>query len=82
MEKQFITEEEKSELTSLRQKEEQLIISLGQIEYQIQALNLSKDNLKREMVILRNDQTELGKSLTEKYGDGDIDMETGEFKKA
>lgn len=82
MEKTFITEEEKSKLLTIRKQEEQLVMSLGQIEYQIQSLNLTKDTLKDEMVKLRDTQTTFGKDLTEKYGDGDIDIITGEFKKA
>ena len=82
MEKQFITEEEKAELLTLRKQEEQLVMSLGQIEYQIQSLDLTKDNLKSEMIKLRDSQSKFGKELTEKYGDGDINIETGEFKKA
>ena len=57
-------------------------MSLGQIEYQIQSLDLTKDNLKSEMIKLRDSQSKFGKELTEKYGDGDINIETGEFKKA
>lgn len=82
MEKQFITEEEKAELLTLRKQEEQLVMSLGQIEYQIQSLDLTKDSLKSEMIKLRDSQSKFGKELTEKYGDGDINIETGEFKKA
>lgn len=81
MEKQFITEEEKTKLSELRQREEQIVIGLGQIEYQIQSLELDKDSLTEQLSKLRKDQATLGQNLTEKYGDGNVNIETGEFTK-
>lgn len=81
MEKQFITEEEKAKLAELRQREEQIVIGLGQIEYQIQSLELDKDSLTEQLSKLRKDQVTLGQDLTEKYGDGNVNIETGEFTK-
>ncbi len=82
MEKQFITEEEKAQLTEFRQREEQIIIGLGQIEYQIQSLELDKDSLTEQLSKLRNDQVTLGQQMTKNYGDGNVDITTGEFTKA
>ena len=82
MEKQFITEEEKAKLAELRQREEQIVIGLGQIEYQIQSLELDKDSLTEQLSQLRKDQSTLGQNLTEKYGDGNVNIDTGEFIKA
>lgn len=81
MEKQFITEEEKTKLSELRQREEQIVIGLGQIEFQIQSLELDKDSLTEQLSKLRKDQSTLGQELTEKYGDGNVNIETGEFTK-
>lgn len=81
MEKQFITEEEKAMFAELRQREEQIIIGLGQIETQIQLMNLDKENLINQLTQFRNDQSELGQKLTEKYGDGNVNLDTGEFTK-
>ena len=82
MEKQFITEEEKAEFQKLRQTEEQIIIGLGQVEYQIQSLELDKENFKAQLSQLKEKQITLGRELTEKYGDGNVNLETGEFTKA
>ena len=82
MEKQFITEEEKARFESLRKTEEQIIIGLGQIEYQIQSLELNKEDYITQLSQLRQDQTQIGQELTEKYGDGNVDLTTGEFTKA
>lgn len=82
MEKTFITKEEKSRFDNIRKSEEQIVISLGQIEYQIQSLELEKENIITQLSQLREDQITLGKELTEKYGDGNVNLDTGEFTKA
>jgi hypothetical protein len=82
MEKTFITEEEKARFDKLRQSEEQVVIGLGQIEYQIQSLELDKEYFIDQLSQLREAQSSLGKELTEKYGDGNINLDTGEFVKA
>jgi len=82
MEQQFITENEKAKLTEFRQREEQIVIGLGQIEYQIQSLELDKDSLTEQLSQLRKDQYTLGQQMTETYGDGNVDLNTGEFTKA
>ena len=81
MEKQFITKEEKATLESLRQSEEQIVIGLGQLEYQIQSLLLDKENMITTLSTLRKEQNVFGGKLTEIYGDGNIDITTGEFIK-
>mgnify|MGYP000060737857 CR=1 FL=1 len=82
MEQTFITKEEKSRFDNIRKSEEQIVIGLGQIEYQIQSLELEKENIITQLSQLREDQTSLGKELTEKYGDGNVNLDTGEFTKA
>ena len=82
MEKTFITEEEKARFEQLRQSEEQIIVGLGQIEFQIQSLELNKEDYINQLSQLKEDQMSLGKDLTEKYGDGNVDLTTGEFTKA
>tara|TARA_R110000803_G_scaffold101776_2_gene169790 strand:+ start:3565 stop:3813 length:249 start_codon:yes stop_codon:yes gene_type:complete len=81
MEKQFITKEEKTKLENLRQTEEQIVIGLGQLEYQIQSLLLDKENMITTLSTLRKEQNVFGGKLTEIYGDGNIDITTGEFIK-
>ena len=82
MEKQFITKEEKATLESLRQSEEQIVIGLGQLEYQIQTILFEKENMITSLSKLREEQNIFGGTLTEAYGDGNIDITTGEFIKA
>ena len=82
MEKTFITEEEKNTLSTLQQEADNLIINLGQIEYQIQALHIQKDLLKDSIVQHQKNQAEFGNQLQTKYGNGNIDPSTGEFIKS
>lgn len=82
MEKVFITEEEKQTLSSLQQKADSLIISLGQIEFQIQSLSIQKETLKTSISELQIKQNKFGQELQNKYGNGNIDPSTGEFIKS
>lgn len=82
MEKTFITEEEKQTLSSLQQESDNLIINLGQIEYQIQSLQIQKETLKDSIIQHQNKQNQFGQELQNKYGSGNIDPSTGEFIKS
>ena len=82
MEKVFITEEEKQTLSSLQQEADSLVISLGQIEFQIQSLSIQKETLKNSISQLQVKQNKFGQELQNKYGNGNIDPSTGEFIKS
>ena len=81
MEKSVLSKEEINNLSSLQQQQDNFIIQLGQIEYQIQTLELDKDSLTESLSQLRKDQVTLGQQMTEKYGDGNVNLDTGEFTK-
>tara|TARA_R110002167_G_scaffold41726_2_gene127416 strand:+ start:1734 stop:1985 length:252 start_codon:yes stop_codon:yes gene_type:complete len=68
-------------IKEIQQTEFDLINQLGSIEYQIQALSIQKDNLKQEIIKLQSKSNKFGDSLRLKYGDGNINIETGEFTK-
>ena len=72
MSKIKLSEKELQTLKELQTKGNQLIFTLGQIEAQ----KASVFNQIQE-VQLENDK--IGKELQEKYGDGNINLETGEF---
>ena len=82
MEKVFITNEEKNTLANLQQETDQLIINLGQIEYQIQGLMMQKESLKETFRSHQEKQVLFGQELQSKYGNGNIDPSTGEFIKS
>ena len=82
MKKIVLTKEEINELISLQQKQNEFIIQLGQIEYQINSLIKQKEDIKTNINQFEQDQLMLSKKLKEKYGEGTINLENGEFIKA
>ena len=81
MEKMFLIKEEIKTITDLQIKEEKLISQLGALEYQIQILLKQKKELDNLINPLQIDKEKLAKSLQDKYGEGSIDISTGEFIK-
>lgn len=79
METKVLTQEEITQLKSVREKRIQLIENFGAVELRIQELTTQKDTLKEELKNLIQEETILGKTLQQKYGDGSIDLDKGEF---
>jgi hypothetical protein len=82
MEKVYITEDEKKELTDLGNLENQFIIQLGEIEYQIQNLEDQKLEVKKQIAAFKIKRNQLAARLQQKYGEGSINSETWEFIKS
>ena len=82
MEQVFLTTEETKKLKVIQDNEANLITQFGQLEYQIQSLNLQKENLKNNITKLQTESSNFGKELQDKYGEGTIDVTTGEFIKS
>jgi stress response protein YsnF len=82
MEQVFLTKEEIEKLKNIQANESNLITQFGQLEYQIQTLNLQKENLKNNITSLQTESSNFGKELQDKYGEGTIDITTGEFIKS
>jgi len=72
MEKKVLTPEELQSLRDIERKQSDLIFKLGQLEYQ-------RTVLKNNIQSLEIENVRVGKLLTEKYGEGRIDLETGEI---
>ena len=81
MEKVLLEKKELDTIKEIQQIELNLVDQLGSIEYQIQTLRLQKDNLKQEIIKLQTKSQKFGDDLQQKYGDGNINIETGEFTK-
>ena len=79
MEKKVLTPEEISKLKSLQETQANLIDKFGLLEYQIQVLTQQKQDLTQELIKQKQTEDQLGKELQQKYGDGSIDLEKGEF---
>lgn len=81
MEKILLTQEEINELKSVQEQNNQLIVSFGQLEIVLQNLEIQKQELKTQYQLLKEKENQLGQSLQTKYGNGNINIETGEFIK-
>lgn len=79
MKTQVLAQEEIANLKSVREKRLQLTESFGVLELRLQEITLQKEYLKTELQKLRQEEVDLGRILQEKYGDGSIDLEKGEF---
>jgi len=79
MEKKVLTQEEISKIKKLKQQFEDLTITAGNIEIQIMNLQLQKDQIKSNLQQLQQQEKVIAQELEEKYGDGTISLESGEF---
>ena len=79
MEKKVLTQDEITKLKELKQKFGQLTEIAGEIEIQIMNLELKKDSIKLSLQQLQQQEIIIAKELEEKYGEGTISLESGEF---
>jgi hypothetical protein len=70
------------ELQPLKEYQEKIniiIVSLGKLDLQINSLENTKKNLIKEYQELETSQQKTALELQDKYGEGNIDLENGEF---
>tara|TARA_R110000868_G_scaffold257168_4_gene514282 strand:- start:1133 stop:1384 length:252 start_codon:yes stop_codon:yes gene_type:complete len=79
MENKVLTQEELKSLKDIQFNQQSLLNTFGDIEYKIQILELDKQNLKQQLQIQLEEEAKIGKQLQEKYGNGNINLEKGEF---
>lgn len=79
MEIKKLTQEEITALKEIQDQNFDLIEQFGQIEMQMQILELQKSNLKQTLSDLKIKEIKLGNQLQDKYGNGKINLETNEF---
>ncbi len=82
MEKTVLSQEELTTLTELQTQQNDFVLQLGQIEYQISTLEKYKQNLKHNIESFESKQVEVGNQIKEKYGEGTVNLENGEFIKS
>lgn len=82
MNKIYLTEEEKKEITDIQTQENDYMVQLGQIEYQIQSLKLQKNTIGESLKQFDQRKTKFAQQLQDNYGEGSINIETGEFIKS
>jgi hypothetical protein len=74
-----LTQEELQEIKKFQNKRQTLIQQFGIIEFNIQDLESQKQQLNVELNNLKQLETQIGSKLQDKYGEGTIDIEKGEF---
>jgi predicted nucleic acid-binding Zn-ribbon protein len=76
-----LSQDELNFLKKLQSDQQTLVTQFGQLEYQMQILELQKDQLVETLNKLREQELTTGNELTQKYGNGTIDLESGTFTK-
>lgn len=79
MEKKFLEKDEIIRLKEIQSKFVSIRDQLGEIEIQIIGLNVTKEDLKNELISLKKEEISLAQELQSKYGEGNISLSTGEF---
>lgn len=79
MEIKKLQKEEIDKLLIFRQTENYIVQTLGEIELKQILSNQQKDSIKESLVVLQKEQNEFATKLQENYGNGNINIETGEF---
>ncbi len=79
MQTKKLTFEEVKALSDFQIKNQELIIKFGQLEYEFQNLSSQKQLLIDEFNSIKESEILLSRSLREKYGEGNINLETGEI---
>jgi tRNA/tmRNA/rRNA uracil-C5-methylase (TrmA/RlmC/RlmD family) len=82
MEKIVLTQEELTELTQLQQQRQDITTDFGVVELRIQELELQKEQVIEALSKLKTQEIQFGQKIQEKYGEGSININTGEFTKA
>lgn len=79
MEKKVLEKEEINKLKELKQQFKTLTDLTGETEVQIMNLQIKKEQLKFNLQNLQQQELVLAQELEEKYGEGTISLESGEF---
>ena len=81
MDKQFLTPEELKQIKDLNTSRNELVNQFGILEFDSQTLELQKQKLIDTLQEINKTSEDVGANLQKKYGDGNVNIETGEFVK-
>ena len=79
MENKKLSQEELKSLKENQKEYSDLIFKLGQTDVQRSILEGQRSEILSQIGDLQEKQNKIAKDLQEKYGDGNINLETGEF---
>jgi len=74
-----LTEKEIEKIKKVREDFQILINSVGDVEVAIMNLNKRKKELSKELENIQEKESQIAIELENKYGKGNISLETGEF---
>ena len=74
-----LEEKELNQLRELRDKINNVSFQFGQLYISKLKLEENENNLKKELLNIENEQNNISKKLTDTYGKGTIDLESGTF---
>jgi archaellum component FlaC len=81
MEQIKLLQEEINTLKSLQTRQLDIASSLGRVEYNLQLLELQKEQIIEDLENLKKEEEKAGAELSKKYGNGSIDIDQGTFTK-
>ncbi|MDB4378186.1 hypothetical protein N9Z41_00300 [bacterium] len=76
-----LSEEELQKLKGFQEKRNQITFNLGQVDIQRALLEGQRSIILENLAKLQEEENAVGKELQDKYGEGNIDLDTGEFTK-
>ena len=76
-----LSPEELENLNSINEGYASIITSLGRIELEKLSLEKQRQNLTLQFEKLQAEEQDMAAILTKKYGDGNINLDSGEFTK-
>ena len=79
MENTKLTVEEIEKLSFYQQRAQNLALEIGNVELTIASLQSRKEELLSTFTSYKGEENEFGQELSQKYGNGMIDLEKGEF---
>lgn len=79
MDNKQLTQEEVQSLQELQQQRQAVALEFGNLELTQIELDNRREELENFYSELKNKEQQLGKELSDKYGNGTIDLEKGEF---
>tara|TARA_B100000767_G_scaffold95201_1_gene91589 strand:+ start:633 stop:884 length:252 start_codon:yes stop_codon:yes gene_type:complete len=77
-----LSEEEVKQLKDFQLKNNEIVVALGSITLRIDALERQEESELEKFQNLQLEQNKFAQELQKNYGDGNIDLEKGEFTPA
>jgi len=74
-----LEQEEIQKLSQVQEKQQNFVVELGRLEYDMTLLEFQKEKIQEAIEQLAQESQVLAKELEEKYGAGTINLEKGEF---